>query len=209
MLKRNKYIFLIFWARQGLTLVLRILIKNEKSGLRSSLGETIWKTFEKNIWFFWRWTWQGLALLLRILRWRIKDHVVLKKICLFENVDIFIFWNLCFFWYFWITWKYVSHDASGWTDTKKERKTIFGIFENECRAVRTTRLTQKEKEIIFSIFKLFERKCHTTQAVEQTLKWNKIIFCIFEFSRFCKFLWFSNLFLIFYWNIKNVGKKKG
>jgi len=49
MLKRNKYIFLIFWARQGLTLVLRILIKNEKSGLRSSLGETIWKTFEKNI----------------------------------------------------------------------------------------------------------------------------------------------------------------
>jgi len=36
MLKRNKNIFLIFWARQGLTLVLRILIKNEKSGLRSS-----------------------------------------------------------------------------------------------------------------------------------------------------------------------------
>jgi len=36
MLKETKY-FLIFWARQGLTLVLRILIKNEKSGLRSSL----------------------------------------------------------------------------------------------------------------------------------------------------------------------------
>jgi len=35
-----------------LTLVLRILIKNEKSGLRSSLGETIWKTIEKMIWFF-------------------------------------------------------------------------------------------------------------------------------------------------------------
>ena len=37
MLKRNKNIFFIFWARQGLTLVLRILIQNEKSRLRSSL----------------------------------------------------------------------------------------------------------------------------------------------------------------------------
>jgi len=36
MLKRNKNIFLIFWVRQGFTLVLRILIKDEKSGLRSS-----------------------------------------------------------------------------------------------------------------------------------------------------------------------------
>jgi len=43
MLKRNKLFFLIFWARQGLTLVLRILIQHEKSGLRSSL-EDIWKT---------------------------------------------------------------------------------------------------------------------------------------------------------------------
>jgi len=42
MLKGNKNTFLIFWARQGLTLVLRILIKNEKSGLRSSLKD-IWK----------------------------------------------------------------------------------------------------------------------------------------------------------------------
>jgi len=33
--KKQKYI-LIFWARQGLTLVLRILIENEKSGSRSS-----------------------------------------------------------------------------------------------------------------------------------------------------------------------------
>jgi len=42
--KKEKYFFLIFWARQGLTLVLRILIKNiliknEKSGLRSSLKD--------------------------------------------------------------------------------------------------------------------------------------------------------------------------
>jgi len=51
MLKRNKNIFLIFWARQGLTLVLCILIKDEKSGLRSSLKD-IWKTIEKKIWFF-------------------------------------------------------------------------------------------------------------------------------------------------------------
>jgi len=53
--KRNKNIFLIFWAPQGLTLILRILIQNEKSGLRSSLKD-IWKF----IWFFWKWTWQGL-----------------------------------------------------------------------------------------------------------------------------------------------------
>ena len=64
----------------------------------------------------------------------------------------------------------MSHDASGRTDTKKERKTIFGIFKKECHAVRTTRRTQKEKEIIFSMFELFERKCHTTRAVGQTLK---------------------------------------
>jgi len=38
-LKRSKNIFFNFWARQGLTLVLRILIKNEKLGLRSSLKD--------------------------------------------------------------------------------------------------------------------------------------------------------------------------
>ena len=43
MLKETKYIFLIFWARKGLTLVLHILIQSEKSGLRSSLKD-IWKT---------------------------------------------------------------------------------------------------------------------------------------------------------------------
>jgi len=32
MLKRNKNIFLIFWARQGLTLVLRILMKMRNHG---------------------------------------------------------------------------------------------------------------------------------------------------------------------------------
>jgi len=34
---------LIFWARQGLTLVLRIFIQNEKSGLRSSLERLFFK----------------------------------------------------------------------------------------------------------------------------------------------------------------------
>jgi len=34
--KKKQNYFSIFWARQGLTLVLRILIQNEKSGLRSS-----------------------------------------------------------------------------------------------------------------------------------------------------------------------------
>ncbi|WVZ14517.1 hypothetical protein V8G54_012083 [Vigna mungo] len=42
-IKKQKY-FLVFWARQGLTLLLRILIQNEKSGLRSSL-----KLFENNL----------------------------------------------------------------------------------------------------------------------------------------------------------------
>jgi len=46
-LKRNKNIFFDFWARQGLTLVLRILIKDEKSGLRSSLEKRFGKLFEK------------------------------------------------------------------------------------------------------------------------------------------------------------------
>ena len=85
--KKQKYFFNFFWTRQGLILVLRILIQNEKSGLRSSLEDMfVWKR-----WYFY----------------------ILKFI---------------FFWYFWIIWKYVSHDASGRIDTKRERKTIFGIF---------------------------------------------------------------------------------
>ena len=49
--KETKIYIFYFWARQGLTLVLRILIQNEKSGLRSSLKDT-WKTIKKMIWFF-------------------------------------------------------------------------------------------------------------------------------------------------------------
>jgi len=45
--KKKKKYFLGFWARQGLTLVLRILIKDEKSGLRSSLKKRFGKLFEK------------------------------------------------------------------------------------------------------------------------------------------------------------------
>jgi len=37
--KKQKYFFNFFWTRQGLILVLRILIQNEKSGLRSSLED--------------------------------------------------------------------------------------------------------------------------------------------------------------------------
>jgi len=52
MLKETKYFFLIFWARQGLTLVLRILIQNKKSKLCSSLKD-IWKNnWEKDLIFF-------------------------------------------------------------------------------------------------------------------------------------------------------------
>jgi len=46
--KETKIYIFYFWARQGLTLVLRILIQNEKSGLRSSLKDT-WKTIKKMI----------------------------------------------------------------------------------------------------------------------------------------------------------------
>jgi len=45
---KQKIFCLTFWARPGLTLVLRILIQNEKSGLRNSL-KYIWKTIEKMI----------------------------------------------------------------------------------------------------------------------------------------------------------------
>ena len=52
----------------------------------------------------------------------------------------------------------MSYDASGWTDTKGERKTNFGIFENECHAVRATgqtRLSEREYFFIFQIFYFF------------------------------------------------------
>jgi len=52
--KKHKYFF-DFWARQGLTLVLRILNKDEKSGVRGSLNKRFGKLFEKkNIYIFWR-----------------------------------------------------------------------------------------------------------------------------------------------------------
>jgi len=52
----------------------------------------IWKDYLENDLIFRKWTWQWLALLLRISQWRIKDHIVVKKDPLFENVDVFIFW---------------------------------------------------------------------------------------------------------------------
>jgi len=118
--KKQKYFF-NFWARQGLTLVLRILITNEKSGLRSSLGEMIWKTIEKMIW-----TWQGLALLLRISQWRIKDHVVLKKKFV-GKCWYFVFLKFYIFLYFSITRKCVTTRTVGQTLKKKEN--IFDILK--------------------------------------------------------------------------------
>ena len=49
----------------------------------------------------------------------------------------------------------MSHDASGRTDTKRERKTIFGIFENECHAVLDRHDKVKENIFIFLIFFYF------------------------------------------------------
>jgi len=54
---------------------------------------------------------------------------------MFENLYIF-------FGIFWIIWKYVSHDAGGRTDTKRERKLFLVFFENEFHAVRATGQTQ-------------------------------------------------------------------
>jgi len=51
-LKRNINTFLVFWTRQRLNLVLRILIQNEKSGLRSFLKD-IWKTILEIVLVFW------------------------------------------------------------------------------------------------------------------------------------------------------------
>ena len=108
-------------------------------------------------------------MLLRISQWRIKDHVVLKRyVCL--KMLIFLYFDIYIFLVFLNYLKVCVTRRERSDRHEKERKTIFGIFENECHAVRTTRLTQKEKEIIFSIFELFERKCHTTRAVGQTLK---------------------------------------
>ena len=95
-LKRNKNIFfLIFWARQRLTLVLRILIKNEKSGLRSSL---------------------------KILSF--------KKVGLFYIFDILNYLK---------KWCHMTRTVG---QTPKEKKISFGIFENECHAMRATGQTQ-------------------------------------------------------------------
>ena len=45
--KKQKY-FCFFFARQGLNLVLRILLQNKKSGLCSSLKD-IWKTIHVKV----------------------------------------------------------------------------------------------------------------------------------------------------------------
>jgi len=125
-LKRNKNIFWFFGPDKDWpwSYVFSFKVKNQ--------GYVVLERYLENNWendlIFWKWTWQGLALLLRISRWRIKDHVVLKKIYLFKNVDVFIFWNFIFFFlYFWITWKHVSYDASGQTNIKREIK-LFLVF---------------------------------------------------------------------------------
>ena len=41
-MKQIIFLFLLFRVQQGLTLLLRIFIKDEKSGLRSSLLKIVW-----------------------------------------------------------------------------------------------------------------------------------------------------------------------
>ena len=148
-LKETKFFFLIFWARQGLTLILRILIKDEKSGLRSSLKRYLKKNYLENDLMFWRWTWQGLTLLLRISQWRIKDHVVLKKGSCLKYWYFYIFENFVFFLYFWITWKYVSHDAGSRTDTKRKRKLFLVFLKKSVKRCGRSDRHNKTKENIF------------------------------------------------------------
>ena len=142
-----------------MTLVLHILIKDEKSCLRSSWKDIWKKTIEKIIWFFGRWTWQGLALLLRISRWRIKDHVVLKKYFLLENVDIFVFWKFCIFFF-----------------------GIFELLENMCHTKLAVGQTLKEKENYFWYF--LENKCHTLRATGQTQQNKREYFYFLDFFSF-------------------------
>jgi len=125
------------------------------------------------IWFLWRWTWLGLTLLLRISQWRIKDHVILEKISLFENVDIFIFLKFYIFFifdllenvcrttravgqslkekrnYFWCFWKWVSHGASNQTHTKWERKLFLVFLKMSITRGGRPSKHNKEKENIF------------------------------------------------------------
>jgi len=58
---------------------------------------------------------------------------------LFENVDVFYILE---FYIFFVFWKYVSHDASGRTGTKRERKLFLVFLENKCYTVRATGQTQ-------------------------------------------------------------------
>jgi len=100
---------------------------------------------------FWRWTWQGLTLFLRILQRRSKDHVVLKIDFWLKMLMFLYFWKFIFFLYFLITWKYVSRDASGRTSTKREWKLFLVFLENKCHTVQATvQRHNKMKENIFN-----------------------------------------------------------
>jgi len=53
---------------------------------------------------------------------------------------MFLYFEILYIsWYFWITWKHVSYDASSRTDTKRERKLflVFWKWVSHCAGDRT------------------------------------------------------------------------
>jgi len=139
MLKRNKNIFFIFWARQGLTLVLRILIQNEKSRLRSSLRKLFGEWFdflEVNL------TRTVLAPTYLTVENQGSRSSYKRCSCL-KILTFFVFFEILYI--------------------------LFGIFElveNMCYTTWTVGQTPKGKENYFLVF--LENKCHTVQATRET-----------------------------------------
>jgi len=125
-----------------LTLVLRILIKNEKSGLCSSLKKRFGKLFEKKrdlIFLEVNLTRTGLAPTYLMVENQgsrsSKRHFCLKKF-------IFLYFeNFVFFWCF-LNYLKMCHTTWAIVKTLKEKENYFIIFENECHAVRATGQTQ-------------------------------------------------------------------
>ena len=59
----------------------------------------------------------------------------------------------------------MSHDASGWTNTKGKENYFWYFLENKYHTVRATEQTLKDKE---NYFWFFESECHTVRATGQT-----------------------------------------
>jgi len=141
LLKEN-FFFFNFWDRQELTLVLRILIKDEKSGLRSSLKD-ICKTIEKKIWFLLEVNLTRTGLAPTYLTMENQGSCSSKKRLFVWNVDVFLFWKFYILCVFLNYLKICVTRREQVRETLKEKeKYFFCIFENQCHTVRATGQTQ-------------------------------------------------------------------